>query len=228
MVEAARASWRALLGAEVDAPLRPAPTDLPPWPNAIPDIETLQSLSLRDHPDLARLRAEHKVAEKVLRLEAARAIPDLDIGGVYEYEVVGSKLALPLGIEIPISDRNQPAIAAALGARAAVKERYAARLTELLADVERNHKLLETKLEKYRLLQLQLVDAREMRKAADETLQLSGALDMTRYLEILRTLRRVKLQELEGRTDVYEGWFKLEQATGAPLLRFANEPGKVQ
>ena len=44
----------------------------------VPTFEQLRDLMLRDHPALARLRADYAVVEKQLRLEIANQYPDLE------------------------------------------------------------------------------------------------------------------------------------------------------
>jgi len=202
----------------------PAAADLAPLPDEVPDLETLQETVLAHHPRLAALRAEYAVAEKELRLEVARAYPPLGLELTYEYEDV-HKLGLPLSIEVPIFDRNQPGIAAACARRDALRERYAAEVNALFADVELAHAGLLVRRRQLALRSSQIEPSEQTRALAESVLQQTGTLDMLRYLEVLRATRRAQVSFLESRLAVYEAWTALEQACGSPLLRFGHEPG---
>ncbi len=210
--------WRARLALGTDA--RPDPSEVPALPEAVPPEDDLGRLVVRDHPELSRLRAEYVVAEKALRLEAARAVPDLAFEPAVEDEVEVQKLGLPLGIEIPLFDRNQGPIARACAHRDEVRERYAAALDRALSEVARARRRI---LHQRRILARydhQHEMGMTMADQAERALEAAGGVDLARYLEILRTGRRVEVDRLLARADLYDAWLDLEGACGAPLLRF--------
>ena len=198
----------------------PSAADLAPLPDEIPDLETLQETVIRHHPRLAALRAEYAVVEKELRLEVAKAYPPLGMGLSYEYEDI-HKFGLPLSIEVPIFDRNQPGIAEACARRQARREQFVAEVNRLFAAVEIARARLEVRRRQLDLRGSQLEPSEQTRQLAEDVLQQTGTLDMLRYLEVLRATRRATVSYLASRLDVYEAWSELEQACGAPLLRFA-------
>ncbi len=210
------------LGLAALDPGAPGPIELPVLPNRIPSGTELEHLVIAHNPALAALRAAYLVAEKELRLEVAAAVPQLGMGVAYEREG-GNKLGLPLGIELPIFDRNQPAIARATQERAAVRDRYVAALTDILANVERARARLLVRQQRLALYEAQIAPAEETIALAESSLGVTESFNMLRYLEVLRATRRVRVEELTSRALVYEGWAELEQACGAPLLRFGSE-----
>jgi len=213
------------LGLAALDPSAPTPIELPALPTEVPGGAKLEQLVLANNPRLAALRADYLVAEKELRLAVAAAVPQLGIGATYEREE-GNKFGLPLGIEIPIFDRNQPAIARAKAERSALRERYVAELTDILADVERARARLLVRQRRLALYEAQSEPAQKTIEIAEGSLGETEAFDMLRYLEVLRATRRVRVEELTSRALVYEGWARLEQACGVPLLRFPHEMEK--
>jgi len=198
----------------------------PPLPAAVPDEAALRNVLLRDHPGLARLRADYDVAEKELRLEIAGQYPALDIGPTYELEEGVDKFGLLFGIEIPLFDRNQPGIARAGAHRDEVRQRFEAEASRALAAIEAAHRRLVARRERLELVRT------KVEPAAEEALQLarrgleSGAADALRFLTVLRLERAARIEALAAERDVYEAWADLEAACGAPLLRFEDEPGQ--
>ncbi len=201
------------------------PTEVPRLPGAVPDADALTRVALAHHPALVRLRAAYLLAEAQLRLEVARAWPELGAGVTYE-EDDGGKLGLPLSIEVPILDRNQVGIAEARARRAEVRERFEAALAGVLADVDRARSVVEARSRRLALYDDALARATETDAIARSVLERTGAFEMLRYLEVLRSTRRARVTHLTSRRDLYAAWSALEEAVGAPLLRFETEPGR--
>lgn len=218
---------RSALGARAGVPARAFRVEaLPPLPEAVPAPGELRERMLRDRPDLARLRAEYQVAEKELRLEIARQYPSLDLGLLFEREEGVNKFGLGVGIEVPVFDRNQPAIAEARARRDEVRARFEADAARGLSAIEAARTRLEARRARLALLRGKVAPA------AAEALELarrglsSGAADALRFLSVLRVERAARIEVLEAEAAVYEAWSDLEEACGAPLLRHPGEPGE--
>ena len=71
----------------------------------------------------------------------------------------------------------------------------------------------------------------KVKPAAELTLKLarrgleSGAADALRFLTVVREQMRLRIEMVEAELSVYAAWSDLEQACGAPLLVFPDEPG---
>jgi len=196
--------------------------EAPAIPDLPPDPPRLRDLMLRDHPGLARLRAEYAVAEKELRLEIAGQYPALELGPTYELEEGVSKFGLIFGIEIPLFDRNQPGIARAGARRDEVRARFEAEASRGLAAVEAASRRLEARTGRLVLVRGKLAPAAaEALELAQRALE-SGAADALHYLTVLRVERAARIDVLAAERDVYEAWADLEAACGAPLLPFAD------
>lgn len=198
----------------------------PGLPSEAPSLQALHDLMIRDHPELARLRSEYSVAEKELRLEVAHQYPNLDLGATYEREGGVNQWGLGFGIEIPVFDRNQPGIARATARRTEIRTRFETRVNRQLAAIDRAHRRLAARLRRLEIMQT------KVKPAAERTLELarrtldSGAADALRFLTVLREQMRLRIEMVEAEMAVYAAWSDLEQACGAPLLVFPDEPGK--
>ncbi len=224
---AARAALAQRIGARTDDVDAPPMASLPTLPSDVPSIARLRAVALAGHPALDRIRAEYAVAEQRLRLEAANAIPDLDIAGTYEREDAAyglNRLGLPLGIELPIFDRNQPAIAEATARRDALRERFEAAYTRILGELEAAHALLLRRRERARRFDEDVEPAAVAALSTGRQALLAGETDALRFIDLLRSTREVEREKVQATRELYLAWAELERAIGAPLLRFPDEP----
>jgi outer membrane protein TolC len=200
--------------------------EFPQLPTEIPDVHALNTrLLLRDHPGLARLRAQYSVAEKELRLEIARQYPDLDILGLVEQDQGVNRYGIGIGIDLPIFDRNQQGIARADRHRDEVRANYMSEMRSSLAAIEGARARLENRILRLRALTERVVPiAEQSRKLITAALE-SGTADALRLLTYLRREAELRIDVLEAEWSVYESWSELERACGSPLLVFPDEPG---
>ncbi len=96
-----------------------------------------------DRLDVRRALAEHEAAERSLELELARQYPDLHLGPGYEYDQGARKYLLGVGMELPLFDRNQVGIAAALAHRDASAARFETLQSAALAQMAIAHDSLD-------------------------------------------------------------------------------------
>lgn len=201
----------------------PGESALASLPTAVPEVPALEAAALAGHPRLAALRADYVVAEKELRLEVARSMPDFEMGFDFENEGGNLRLGLPLGIELPLWDRNQPGIAAACAKRSKARVHYVTALQRLLADIASARARLVAARDAHEALvaRVQPASARTL-EAARASLE-AGSVDALRYLEVLRAERAVAVDVLAARIAVFTAWSDLEDAAGVPLLTFPGE-----
>ncbi|MHC4341079.1 MAG: TolC family protein [Planctomycetota bacterium] len=199
---------------------------LPPMPLDIPDAEQLRELLLSDHPGLAQLRADYLVAEKELHLEITRQYPSLQFGVEFERELISNRFGLPVGIELPIFDRNQQGIAEARARREEVRVRFEADASRSLAAIEMARARLEARRRHLEILQSKTAPAAKEALELARRALVAGVADALQFLAVLRAEREVRIKTLEAEQGVYEAWFDLEEACGAPLLGFEEEERK--
>lgn len=197
---------------------------VPPLPDAPPGLEELRRLAIEQHPRLAKLRAEYIVAERELRLEMAKRYPDLSVGLGFSDEVENQKLGLPLGIEIPLYDRNQPGIARAYARRCQLRQEFESLVIEIYGRIEASRARVVGAGRHLRAVEAQRLPAEEVQRLAKQMRDEAGGLDMLRFLEVFRATRRVRSQTVQARIEAYEAWAELEDAAGSPLLLFDNAP----
>ena len=217
----ARATLNARTGVAADGYRAGA---FPSLPAEIPARSVLEELMLRDNPDFARLRAVYAVAEKELRLEFAMQYPDLTVGGIYETAGSDSTWGLGVGIDIPLFDRNQPGIARSEARRDEVRTQFESRANAGLAELDAALRRLVARQRRLEIMHVKVAPT------ADRTLELArrtlqaGEGDALRFLTVLSQQKRLRIEVVEAELELYEAWNDLEQACGAPLLVFPDEP----
>ena len=197
---------------------------VPALPETPPGLEDLRRLAVEQHPRLARVRAEYMVAERELRLEMAKRYPDLSIGLGFSDEVENQKLGLPLGIEIPLYDRNQPGIARAYARRCQLRQEFESLVIEIYGRIEASRARVAATGRQLRAVEAQRLPAEEVQRLAKQMRDEAGGLDMLRFLEAFRATRRVRSQTIQARIEAYEAWAELEVAVGSPLLVIEDAP----
>ncbi len=82
---------------------------------SLPDFDTLYQTSMRSRSDLRSLEATFAASRQAVRLERARAWPDVSVGVVYDKldGVVDDYIGLTLNFQVPLWNRNQGNIRAA-------------------------------------------------------------------------------------------------------------------
>ena len=128
-----------------------------------------------------------------------------------------SNAPMPLSEAVERMRRHNPRIQRARAA-------YWTALAEILGLVEARHAAVEKTLDRLRVVDAQLTPADETQDLAQQILDEGGSLDMLRFLEVLRTTRRIRIQHVQAKRDAYDAWSALEVAGGSPLLHFASAP----
>ncbi len=200
-------------------------TPLPVIPDAPPALAELQKMLAANHPDLARIRSKYEIAERELHLEIAKQYPDFKFGPSFDHEQGERKitLGLKLGIDLPVFDRNQQAIASAKQKREEVRILYEAAANRALAALDRAHANCRLASEKLKLLNTVLIPrANANIELAQKAVQV-GQSDSLKFLETERSQRAILVDALDTELALRAAWTELEQAVGYPLTKFPNE-----
>lgn len=198
---------------------------LPNLPVKIPNEKDLRDLLVTHHPKLGRLRAKYEAAERSLRLEVAEQYPDFQFGPSYNAETGERRtvLGLTLGLELPLFDRNQQAIAQATRRREEVRVQYEAAANRALAKLEGAYRFVEIAERRQRLLKEQIAPrAAASIRIARESLS-AGSGDAIRFLDATRSQRAIRVEILEAELESRRAWASLEQAVGYLLMTFPSE-----
>ena len=152
------------------------------------------------------------------------ATPDFEIGANLDREA-GTFLGLPLGIQVPLFDRNQVEIARATGARDEARAGYRAEVERTLSAVAGALALAEARWRAWRSqVELVMPEAERAEATTKKALE-AGGTDALRYLAVIVEVRRAHLTTLLARNQLFEALLALESACGVPLLAFPGEPG---
>jgi len=209
-------------------PLPEAP--LPEMPGEVPPLSELKNMMFANHLGLARLRAKYEVAERELHLEIAKQYPDFRFGPSFDRDTGEKKnnLGLTLGIDLPVFDRNQQAVATAKKKRDEVRVKYEAAANRALADLERTVKSYELATQKLKLIKTVLLPQTTRNMDLARRGLEAGGLDSLRVLETERGQREILIDALDTEFAVRSTWVALEQAVGYPLFQFpSEEPANV-
>lgn len=199
---------------------------LPELPPEVPQPKALYEMIVEEHPRLFRIRADYEVAERRLHLEVAKQYPDLVFGPSLGGETGerGTILGLSLGIELPLFDRNQQAIAQARKLREEMRTRYESEAQRVLNAVERARENAVLASEQYHVLRDAVLPAAQTNVQIAEQSLAAGAAGALQLLDAERSLRQVQVEALEAQLSQYLAWSDLEKAVGIPLITFPSDP----
>ncbi|MDP1570134.1 MAG: TolC family protein [Vicinamibacterales bacterium] len=199
-----------------DAPASLEALVAPPAP--APPAEAVAPHVLDHRPDIQAARARVAAADQAVRLERARAIPDLHLsGGVkrtsgYETGVVA--LTMPL----PLFDRNRAAIAVSDGlARAAALDlAFAERLAT--AEIAATRLAADRLASEARTIRTRLVAPARLARDAGRAAFREGTGNLLRLVDAERTYAEVELVALDLWHDAVLAAVDLRRALGEDLL----------
>jgi outer membrane protein TolC len=198
---------------------------LPSLPDVAPSSEEAQALLVDNHPDLARLRARYEAREAALRLEIAKQWPDLRLGPSASGEVGERKsvFGLSIGIDLPVFDRNQQAIAEASQRREEARVSYESSAKRALAELKRALRAVTLATARHALLRdTVLPRARDSIRLARQSLA-AGPGDALRLLDSERSYRTLLIEALDAELSARSAWAELELAVGRPLIVLDGE-----
>ncbi len=201
-------------------------TALPTPPEDAPEFGELRELIVKEHPTLFRLRADYEVAERQLHLEITKQYPDLTFGSSLGGEA-GERttiLGLSLGIEIPLFDRNQQAIAQAIKRREELRIGYESSAHRILSAVERARATVVLASAQHRILRDEVLPAAEDNVEIARQSLAAGTAGALQLLDAERSFRQVQIEVLEARLAQQLAWSDLEKAVGFPLVEFPSDP----
>ena len=160
------------------------------------------------NPDIARWETQEQRQRAALRLEKARAEPDVIIGGgVQRFEETDdSALVFGLSVPIPLFDRNQGGIRQAIANLGKTRRQYEAVLVRTLAALSEATGALAGAYDEVVILRDDVLPrAQQAFEAAREGYQ-QGKFDYLYVLDTQRTLFEVQAQYL----DSVEAWHKAQ------------------
>lgn len=196
-----------------------------PLVKVTPDFESLKETMIENHFQLAIQRFDYEVAEKALRLEISKQFPDISLGGSHEQEVSDKSkiIGLRVGVDLPIFDRNQHGISQAFNEREVIRKAYEQTVSESLSVLKKTFDQLNIQITKNKYIEEILLKKAEQNLNIVEKNLKVGAVDILRYLEVVRSHQEISILALESKKELLQTWLHLEETIGKPILLFPNE-----
>lgn len=207
-----------LLGETDFAPERQLVGDLT-LPPAPPDLAELRTIAGRERPSLIAAERSADLAARRVALERSKATPD--VSPFLGYHRVGENNTVLFGfmIPLPLSDRNQGAIARAVAEEKVAQTEAALHRQRVLADVESAWAAWQTARGRVVAVESgllpQAAESLEIARAAYR----DGAIGLLEYLEAQRTLADVRLEHARSLFETEASRLMLELAVGRELPR---------
>lgn len=153
-----------------------------------------------DNPDLARWQTEEDRRRAALRLEKARGVPDLTVGGgVRRFEQTDDEaLVFGLAVPLPLFDRNQGGILEATAQLAKTRRQYEAALVRTLAALSEATSALAAAYDEVTVLQSEVLPkAQQAFEAARQGYE-QGKFDYLYVLDAQRTLFQTQMRHIDS------------------------------
>jgi len=193
--------------------------------DAIPVLPSLESVAaqIERNPEVARWSAEIAEREALLRVERARAFPDVTVGGGYRHFELGSSAFLAsVTVPIPLFDRNRGGQIEAREQIARAQEERRSAILRLRQLVGETHASLARAEGEVRNLRDQVVPRAESVYAAVSEGYRLGKFGYMEVLDARRTLAAVRAQLARAQAELQRAFADLEQLTAAPMKNIPN------
>ena len=128
--------------------------------------------------------------------------------------------SVPIGIELPLFDRNQHEIAKAFNERDLQLVIYQAELSRSIAELEEEYALLRLIDQKRQVFKDEIIPAATKNTAAGKRALELGSIDVLRYLDLVAQLRRRQMEHLNLDGERLDSVIRIEELTGTPLVKF--------
>ncbi len=172
-----------------------------------------------DNPDLARWRTEEDKRRAALRLEKARGVPDLTIGGgVRRYEQTDDEaLVFSLAVPLPLFDRNQGGVLGATAQLAKARRQFEAARVKTLAALSEATSALAAAYEEVTILHTEVLPKAQTAFEAAQQGYRQGKFDYLHLLDSQRTLFQTQMRYIDAVETYHRSQADVARLTGRPL-----------
>lgn len=192
---------------------------------AIPPLPSLESLGsmLEGNPEVARWTAEIAEREAQLRVERARGVQDVTVGGGYRHFELGTgAFVATVALPLPLFDRNRGAQIEARERIAKAQEERRSVVVRLRQSVEEAHASQARAESEVRKLREQVVPGAEsVYEAVSEGYRL-GKFGYMEVLDARRTLAALRAQLVRSQAELQRASADLLRLTAAPMNNITN------
>lgn len=175
--------------------------------------------AISGNPDVARWETEQAQRRAALRLEQARAVPDITAGGgVRRFEETDdAAVVVGLAVPIPLFDRNQGGIREAIAALAEARQRYEAVRVKTLAALTEAVNALAAAWEEATILKQDVLPKAQQAFEAVQQGYRQGKFDYLYVLDTQRTLFETQARYIDSIEAYHKARADVERLTGRPL-----------
>lgn len=187
--------------------------------DAMPAVPSLDAVTARAerNPELRRWGTEIAEREALLRVERARAVPDVTVGGGYRhFELGGGAAVVTASIPLPLFDRNRGAQIEARERIARAQDERRAATVRLRQFVEEAHTSVVRAAGEVRDLNEQVIPSAESVYAAVAEGYRLGKFGYMEVLDARRTLAAVRAQLARAQADLHAAFADLQRLTATP------------
>lgn len=189
---------------------------------AVPSLDTVAA-QVERNPEVARWTSEIAEREAMLRLERARSVPDVTVGGGYRHFELGSGAAVvTASIPLPLFDRNRGAQTEARERISRAQDEQRSAIVRLRQLVEETHSSLVRAEAEVRNLREQVVPGAESVYAAVSEGYRLGKFGYMEVLDARRTLAAVRAQLAQAQFELHRASADLQRLTAAPVNDITN------
>lgn len=193
--------------------------------DAMPPVPTLDAvIAVVDrNPELARWAAEITEREAALRIERARAVPDVTVGGGYRHFELGTGAAVvTASVPLPFFDRNRGAQIEARERITRAQDERRAAIVRVRQLVEETHGSLARAESEVRNLREGVVPGAESVYAAVSEGYRLGKFGYMEVLDARRTLAGARAQLARAQADLHRAYADLQRLTAPPMNNISN------
>lgn len=189
----------------------------------VPALDEVRRKALERRPDLLALRLAARRAAAELKLELARARPDLTVGTEYRRQQglagTGNMLGFFMEVPLPVFDRNQGEIARARHELRQAELRVRALEAAIVAEVENAHQHCQASRRLLEEIETgMLAQAREVRDITEYSYT-RGQASLLELLDAQRTFNDAYAAWTEARAEYARCLDRLEALTGEGVKR---------
>lgn len=180
--------------------------------------DELLDLALAARPDLKAAKLSERAADANIRLQDAQRIPDLTLGGGLEQVPSGtSSYTFGVGIEIPVSNRNQGERAKALIEKRKAQNQEQLLTNQVMSDVDKALVAFEKQRHRVDLYRAGVITkVNDIQNKTQVALQ-AGESSILELLDAIRTRRDTLSSFYQTLFDYQMSLLDLELATATPL-----------
>lgn len=182
-------------------------------------VEVLQREAEEQRVELVLLRSQVETSRASLRLEQARAKPDVELSAGLKRTIGFNTFIAYLTIELPFFDRNRGEIGRAAAEISSVEQELLAQVNFVRAEVEAGHRAVRQLESRLREMKQEFISRADLSRDIALTAYREGAADLYKVLEAQRARNEARRLYYRTQLDLQMALAELALAVGRSELR---------